>query len=166
MSGNALWSRRAWHALTQDVQKAYEDVSAPRRAFVTAAELRQPYQALRADLATVVSELTDDTDVNCDVCFSYLLASSGLHFVRLSMVGPYAAVARLESDGAPEYITPGRGARSEVERDVFRLLESHGLQVLSESQLGTDIGLTLPDVRQAKVYNALFSPEEEFSGPF
>lgn len=160
MGARTPWTWQAWGVLLQDIQNAYEDLSAPRRAFVLAAVRRQPYRDLIDDLARIAA-LTDDTDINCDVCFSYSIESQPLYFVRLSMVGMYATFARVDACGDMEFIFSRKASLSEVERDVLRLLRARGFHVLSERQLGAAVDLALPEIGHAKVYNALFSPEEE-----
>jgi hypothetical protein len=144
--------------LLQDIQNAYEDLGAPRRAFALTAARRQPYRDLIRDLDGIAA-VTDDTDINCEVCFSYAFESH--HFLRLSMVGLYAAFARVDACGDMEFIASRKAASSEVERDVLQLLKGRGFQVLSQDQLDTPVDLALPEIDHVKVYNALFSPEEE-----
>ncbi|WP_372346882.1 hypothetical protein [Streptomyces sp. KL116D] len=137
-----------------------ESLVTPRRAFALTATRRQPYRDLVEDLAGI-ADLTDDTDINCDVCFSYVVGSRPPYFIRLSMVGAYAAFARVNPSGGAEFIFPGEAPLSEYERDVLRLFEVRRIRVLSRDQLNAAIDLKLPEIEHVKVYNALFSPEEE-----
>ncbi|WP_411113639.1 hypothetical protein [Streptomyces sp. 029-5] len=159
MGARSSWPWRAWDELTRDIQNAYEDIGAPRRSFVSSVEYSQPY----ADLVHVLSEvaeLTDDTDVNCDVCFSYVLKSDGLYFVRLSMVGLYATFERLHGRGGVDLVASRKDCSSDFERDVFRLLTARGFHVLSESELNSAVDLALPGIDHVvTVRNAIFSPE-------
>ncbi|WP_405684061.1 hypothetical protein [Streptomyces sp. NBC_00057] len=162
MGARTSWSWRAWDVLLQDIQNAYEDIGAPRRAFALTAARRQPYRDLIDALAGIAT-LTDGTDINCDVCFSYAVESHGLHLVRLSMVGPYATFARVHACGDVEFIDSREASSSDFQRDVLRLLKARGFHVLSEDQLNATVDLALPEIGHVKVYNALFSPEEELS---
>ncbi|MFJ9322759.1 hypothetical protein [Streptomyces globisporus] len=161
MKKRATWSWQARRELSQYIQNAYGEKDAPRRSFAAVALRCHPYQDLVNDLAGVAS-IQDDTDINCDVCFSYILESQRLHLVRLSMVGPYATFARVGKSGSVEFIFPNKPGLSEIESSVIRLLEKRGFRILSEEQLAADADLALPDIQNVKVYNALFSPEEEF----
>lgn len=161
MGARTPWPWRAWGELTRDIQNAYEDIGAPRRSFVSAAEQSQPYRDLVLALSEV-AELNDDTDVNCDVCFSYVLKSDKFYFIRLSMVGLYATFERLREGGGAELVASRKDCSSDFERDVFRLLTARGLHVLSEDELDSAVDLALPDIddRVVTVRNAIFSPEE------
>ncbi|MER6240029.1 hypothetical protein ABT185_28915 [Streptomyces clavifer] len=160
MGARNPWPWRAWDELTRDIQNAYEDIGAPRRSFVSSVEQIQPYRDLVHALSEV-AELDDDTDVNCDVCFSYVLKSDGLYFVRLSMVGLYATFERLNVRGGAELIASRKDSSSDFERDVFRLLTARGFHVLSEGELNAAVDLALPDIEneEVTVRNAVFSPE-------
>lgn len=155
------WPWRAWDELTRDIKNAYEDISGPRRSFVSSVEQSQPYSDLVHALSEV-AELNDDTDVNCDVCFSYVLKSDGLYFVRLSMVGLYATFERLHGRGGADLVASRKDCSSDFERDVFRLLKARGFHVLPEGELNSAVDLALPEIdnEAATVRNAIFSPEE------
>lgn len=162
MGARTVWSRQAWSVLLQDIQNAYEDISAPKRNFARTASRCQPYRDL-IDTLGQIATVTDDTDINCDVCFSYVVESGTIYFVRLSMVGLYATVARVHDSGNVDLIASRKELSSKFERDVSRLLQSYGFSVLSEDQLNAIVDLMLPGLTRVKVYNALFSPEEELS---
>ncbi|MFE2527471.1 hypothetical protein ACFXEL_24870 [Streptomyces sp. NPDC059382] len=161
MRERTSWPWRAWEELMRDIQNAYEDIDAPRRSFVSSVEQIQPYRDLVHALSEV-AELNDDTDVNCDVCFSYVLRSEGAYFVRLSMVGLYATFERLHGRGGADLIISRKDCSSDFERDVFRLLTARGFHVLSDSELNSAVDLALPgiDNEAVTVRNAIFSPEE------
>ncbi|MFJ2646193.1 hypothetical protein ACIO1C_05620 [Streptomyces sp. NPDC087420] len=160
MGARNPWPWRAWDELTRDIQNAYEDIGAPRRSFVSSVEQSQPYGDLVHALSRV-AELNDDTDVNCDVCFSYMLKSDGLYFVRLSMVGLYA-FERLHGRGGADLVTSRKDCSSDFERDVFQFLTVRGFRVLSEGELNSAVDLALPGIDNdaVTVRNAIFSPEE------
>ncbi|WP_267246571.1 hypothetical protein [Streptomyces sp. PR69] len=162
MGARLSWSWQAWGVLLQDIQNAYRDISAPRRSFALVAARSQPYRDLIDDLSGIAA-LVDDTDINCDVCFSYTLKSHRQYFVRLSMVGLYATFARVDACGCMEFIASRKDSSSDIERDVLRLLKARGFHVLSEDQLDATVDLALPGLAHVKVYNALFFPEEELS---
>ncbi|RAG87453.1 hypothetical protein DN069_01040 [Streptacidiphilus pinicola] len=158
------WNWKSRQELNRRLLDSYGDLAAPRRAFVMDAMRRDPYRTPRAELATL-GALTDDTDENCDVCFTYLVSVTPLLAVRLSMVGPYALVQALD-DGTstasrPRVITSEEELDSPAARDVLRILARHGLRCLSEPMLAEPVGLHLPDVAEPTVYNALFAPEDQ-----
>lgn len=161
MAARNPWSWRAWAELTRDVQNAYEDVGAPRMSFVSSVEHSRPYRDLVHALSDV-AELTDDTDINCDVCFSYVLRSDGLYVVRLSMVGPYATFERPAGREGVDLVASRKGCSSDFERDVLRVLTSRGLRVLSDDELDAAVHLALADSDHGtvSVRRALFFPED------
>lgn len=75
-----------------DLRSAYGNFEVPRRHSVLQAVNRDPYAALRLELSAI-GELEDDTDDNCDVCFTYFVRGDRLLIVKLSMVGRYAVGA-------------------------------------------------------------------------
>ncbi|GAA2790497.1 hypothetical protein GCM10010441_14540 [Kitasatospora paracochleata] len=154
------WPWNARRELMARVRDAYGDPARPQRAFARTVERTRPYAPLVAELAAL-GELTDDTDINCEVCFSYLLEADPALVVRLSMVGPYALLGRARADGGLDLVGPDADDSGPVEPEVLRLLARHGLKLLSPAQLTDPVDLALPDVGRPTVYSALFAPEEE-----
>ena len=134
----------------------------PRRGFVAVAFREQPYQSLVADLA-LETHVVDDTDVNCDVCFSLRLGADGLVLLRLSMVGPYAMVEADRGSGRADLVASQADCRTDLEHFVIKVLMHHGLLPLSWPRLAVRVDLALPDVGEPTVYNALFAPEDDFT---
>ncbi|MEV8349720.1 hypothetical protein ACFVTT_21065 [Streptomyces niveus] len=142
----------------RDVLTAYENADRPKRAFALTAVHRDPYRGL-VDALAGKAEVTDDTDINCDVCFSYLVESDGLYVVRLSMVGRYAIFGRVNG-ATTEPVSSQVECSSDFERDVLRLLGTYDFQTLTESQLAEPVRLALPEIERPTLRNALFFPEE------
>ncbi|MCC9312499.1 hypothetical protein LN042_36530 [Kitasatospora sp. RB6PN24] len=159
---NEPWNWSALRELNQRLYEAYGDVDHPRRSFVRTVARQEPYRDAVSELSASSPTLVDDTDVNCDVAFSYIIETpDGPLFLRLSMVGPYAMFAR-DRDGALGHVIASESdCTSDLERDVVRALLRHGIMLLSEAQLVAPAELNLPDLDQVSVYSALFAPEEE-----
>lgn len=150
------WKRR--EALLADILTAYRDLHAPRRGFVRTAESQQPYQDLVVRLAAL-APVVDDTDVNCDVCFTYLIGGDSSLLLRISMVGPYAMLEADRGAAGPGLIASAADCTSNLEQSLLALLTQHGIPLLSRPALATAVDLCLPGVPRATVYNALFAPE-------
>ncbi|WP_405016879.1 hypothetical protein OHV05_07045 [Kitasatospora sp. NBC_00070] len=143
----------------QRITTAYQDLRHPRRSFARTIARTGPYRDLVGELGSL-AELVDDTDIDCDVCFSYLLEAAVPVLVRISMVGPYAVLARAGQDGRIELITGDRDCRSDLERSALHVLLRHQVMVLSADQLEHPVALDLPEIDRPTVHHALFSPED------
>lgn len=154
------WSWRERGELLRRVRHAYGDLDHPRRDFVLTALRQEPYRQVIDELALLETTLIDDTDVNCDVCFRYIIGPVVL-FLRLSMVGPYVILERAKANGEPDLISREKDCCSGLEESIYRVLVRHGLHLTSDAQLADDIEINLPGVGRSTVYTVLFSPEEE-----
>ncbi|GIG01083.1 hypothetical protein Cci01nite_61760 [Catellatospora citrea] len=143
----------------EHVGTAYRSPVAPNRSFVTAAVDRLPYRDLCHELAAL-GRVADDTDVNCDVSFTLVLHGPEPLMVRLSMVGPYAAVLHVgDAPASGRLLLPRRRGNSETAQHVLHLLTRHGLILLDEGELATRVPLALTGPgTDATLYAALFEP--------
>ncbi|WP_144119106.1 hypothetical protein [Catellatospora sichuanensis] len=146
----------------EDLRTAYRDPALPNRSFVGAALDRLPYRDLCQELAAL-GPVEDDTEVNCDVCFTLVLPGPESLLVRLSMVGPYAVVLRFgETPAARRLLLPRRRGYGEVAQRVLHLLTRHGLILLDEAELATRVPLALTGAgTDTTLYAALFEPDAD-----
>lgn len=166
-SASPPWSWRQQDELMARLRAAYEELERPRRAFASKIELQKPYRELVSALESMV-RLTDDTDLNEDVCFRYIVNVNGdtdrhTLFLRLSMVGPYAMFEREVGDRRMFLISTEADCPSVLERAILRLLIRHGLMLMSEAHLAFRVHIKLPGIENPTAYNALFEPEEQGS---
>jgi hypothetical protein len=122
---------------------------------------REPYSPLFDELARKFP-VEDDTDINDDVCFTFLVTAARVLAVKLSMVGPYAVVMAVSSaePDAPLTVVPGPdAAANDDERAVLRILGRHGFRVLTEEELERSVRFTLEDAEIVPLYRALFAFE-------
>jgi hypothetical protein len=156
------WNWKSRQELARRLHDSYGDTNSPRRAFVLDPVRRDRYRAPTAELTTL-GELTDDTDENCDVCFTYLVGTTPLLIVKLSLVGPYALVQEIgesaNSAGRPRVIASAE-RESPAVVEALRILAQYGVLPLSEAMLAEPVDLRLPDVPNPTAYNALFAPED------
>ncbi|GAA2208749.1 hypothetical protein GCM10009850_042070 [Nonomuraea monospora] len=148
-------------ALRDCLARAYGDLDHPTWHFVTEMAARQPYadvlRRLRAD-----GEVTDDTDVNCDVSFTYLARRRRYLTVRLSMVGPYAAILSSGADGlGPFQVISTRDQCADAsEQAIFDLVSRSGFVILSREELQERMPISLRETgRPSTVYAAFFEPD-------
>ncbi len=148
-------------AYVEQLRKCYGDLSSPRREFALEAAGREPFKGILDELSAL-GDVTDDTDVNCDVCFTFIVDVESPLIVKLSMVGPYAAVLSFGRDGLASrgmLLTP-RNARH-VD-DIFTLLQYHGFILPTADVLQSSVPIAFPGGSQvATLYAALFEPEGE-----
>jgi hypothetical protein len=134
---------------------------------VARVQLQEPYRELIGALEPIVC-LTDDTDVNEDVCFRYIINANGgadenVLLLSLSMVGPYAIFERAVEDSQPVLIFAKADCATTVERSILRLLARHGLVAMSAEHLSFRPDMELPDIDHPTAYNVLFAPDEQGS---
>jgi hypothetical protein len=154
------WAQQDHEVLLRLVHEAYEDMDSPRRHFVRRAVQSDRYAEMRFDLR-VQFHADDDTDINCDACFVYVVRSDPVLIVKLSMVGPYASLSVDHGREGVALIESQDDCVEELERSVYRLLTRHHVRVLSRLNMAMPLPLRLPDVSRVTVYSALFSPEED-----
>ncbi|TYB60549.1 hypothetical protein FXF51_30475 [Nonomuraea sp. PA05] len=148
-------------ALRECLIHTYGDLANPTWHFVTEMAARQPYadvlRTLRAN-----GEVTDDTDVNCDVSFTYIARRKRYLTVRLSMVGPYAAILSSGEDGHGPFqvISKPDQCVDASERMIFDVVDQRGFEILSRGELRAGTPITLRETGQAStVYAAFFEPD-------
>ncbi len=128
-TGRLSWNERA--ALRLSLQEAYRDLQAPQRRFVLDRSARNPYTAQIAEAARLLEAVfEEDTDVNCDVCFTYYVTPQrdpGRPLIlRLSMIGPYAVLVAVDvTTNHSVHIGSERDCLSAQEVAIYRWLTRH-----------------------------------------
>lgn len=141
------------------IRDKYGSLESPNFSFVEDAISRQPYQALIRRLSRVFS-VEEDTDPNDDVSFMYVLTSGRRQWLlRMSMLGPYAVLFRLNDEDEPELVWDDWQATSDSEKEALGILSDMGIRVMSLEELSLRVPLTLfnADPGNVRVYQALFT---------
>lgn len=145
-----------------DVLSAYGSFENPHFGFVEASVKSQPYRLLVTDLKEVFV-LTEQTELNNDVSFVYYLQCHDTTLtLYLSMVGRYAFVRRIVGGHFDACITSDKQELTALEKTLLRLLLKHGIRVLSEDTLTSEIDMNFLDVSNGKttIARALFTDDE------
>lgn len=135
----------------------YGSLEDPRFGFKREALKADPYRAL-IDTLKASFTLTEDTDINDDVSFGLVLqAPGGLRVLRLSMIGPYAALLRPAARGAYEAVDDATLANP-AERRLRDVLRASGIELLDQATLSAPLPMELSNTPadRCRVYQALF----------
>lgn len=149
------------------LRQSYGDFRSPRLHFVMAAADRQPFEGVLRDLAQTYP-VEEDTDLDCDVCFTYIVRAGQPLVVKLSLVGPYAVILSFGSDGFGEgsLVLPSQPAGTTDQARVASVLNSHGFVLVPVEHLETLVPLALAkDRAEVTLYAALFEPEGDVPWP-
>jgi len=145
-------------SILSSMQQRYGSLENPRFDFVETAIDDRPYDALVRELDTHFS-VEEDTDPNDDVSFGFLLRRDTRRWVlRLSMVGPYAALTRLRGHRV-FLVDPDRTDLSDVEQEILGIVQAHGLTPIDQATLTVRVPLRLhnTDPENVRLYQALFT---------
>jgi hypothetical protein len=158
-----LHRRPGFSAYLEQLRKSYGDLSSPKRHFVLEAANRQPFETVMRELSRWC-EVEDDTDINCDVCFTLIMRCAPPLIVKLSMVGPYALVLSFGEDGLAaqgKTLSPERSSDPPGIADrVFEVLAEEGFIVVPEEQMEAMVPVAFSDNdTETSLYAALFEPE-------
>lgn len=153
--------KQNFEAIQAAILSKYRTLAEPQFHFIQLAadadEYRDVIQALGESF-----EVEEDTDTNYDVSFVlYLHGDFGILIVRLSMVGRYAALLRVDPDNRAEIVSPEDPA-NHVERQVVETLQHCGVEVLTPNVLKRTIPLALSNEGggDSRLYQALFDRTE------
>jgi hypothetical protein len=150
-------------ALKHVIEVNYGSLDHPDFSFVEGRFRDRPYRRIEAELQNTFST-REDTDPNDDVSFGYILATGTQKWIlRLSLIGDYGFLGRLESDGQITVLTGREEDLSKTERLLVRLLVRHGVSLLDADTLRTPISLNLFNTSPEKVciYQALFTDTDQ-----
>ena len=149
--------------IKQSVAKSYKSLNEPNYDFVTAALATRPFEHVLAGLGSASVSVTEDTDPNDDVSFGFLVSEGDQQLVvRMSMVGPFAAILRLEADGERVTVVELGPGLSSLERGVIHVLTERGLTILDREVMSAQLNLKLfnTESNDVRVFQALFTDIE------
>lgn len=147
--------------ILQRIMSAYGSLFKPTYWFMSRVVAERPYDAL-IDSIRSQFEVEDDTDVNYDRSFTYVLQRQRCRWaLRLSMVGPYAVVARIDAAWR-DILTATTPDVSEAERWLLDKVGAAKLRLLSRRELERPVALRLYDVEpeNVRIYQALFEESD------
>jgi hypothetical protein len=156
-------------AYVEHLRSSYGSLTSPTRHFVLDTANRAPFTQVLRDLAEL-APVEDDTDINCDVCFTLIMTGVPPLFVKLSMVGPYAVVLLFGDDGLADQgrlLLPHRPHDTgDLVEKVFAILLNHGFVLPDAGLLESPAPITLTDDDgETLLYAALFEPDGDIPWP-
>ncbi|NHZ79409.1 hypothetical protein F2P44_08980 [Massilia sp. CCM 8695] len=108
-----------------------------------------------------LGEIDEDTDINDDVSFGYLIKCDACQFyVRISMIKPYAFVRNLADRS---FLHAENRGTSECSRRLVDLLIAKGLVVLGKDDLMRTVPLRIDGEEQVSIFRALFTDSYFYS---
>jgi hypothetical protein len=148
-------------AYRECMTRSYGSLEHPNWGFVSETVARDPYRSLLTELERELP-VEDDTDINDDVCFTYLVRARRYLSVKLSMVGPYALMLGVgnDADGLSQVIADSVDCADDTEHKVLELITRHGFIVLSARQLEQRVPITFGGKGGFTVYEGFFSQED------
>ena len=142
------------------IKEVYRSLDEPNFSFVMEATRKRPYEDVISEVVTTLGLASEEyNDPNDDVSFQYHLSRGDENWaVELSMLGPFAVVARI-GEGWDRVLIQNDSSLSELERQLLAILRSYGLRLLSREELEQPVPLRLFNAEpgDVRVYQALFS---------
>ncbi|MFE9306693.1 hypothetical protein ACIQCF_00380 [Streptomyces sp. NPDC088353] len=147
-------------AYEEFARRSYGSLERPRYDVISKRLEKEPYRDLLEELERL-GEVEDVTDLNCDVAFAWKIRSGEPGVVaRLSVVGPYAAVFRLHTDGHETGESVTAGSCDEQDRRVIAAIEAAGFRILRSEELEQCMKINFPECGgNASIYQVFFSEE-------
>jgi hypothetical protein len=151
-------TEKAKEKLVALICEKYKSLDAPDFSFVREALSIQPYAKVIQKIARGF-DLEEDTDPNDDVSFGYLLTKEHQRWMlRISMVGPYAVLFRLDNAESVEVLSPIMPGLSAAETSLVVLLSEAHIQLMDRDTLSLPVPLQLfnTEPENSRLYQALF----------
>lgn len=146
----------------QVIRQRYRSLESPDFSFVEQALAKRPYQTMMSILQQRF-QVEEDTDPNDDVSFGYVLTRGQQRWIlRVSMLGPYAVLLRLDAADNAALIDPATTELSALEKELVATLADHGIHVLGLEVLLQPVPLQLfnTEPENTRVYQALFTDSD------
>ncbi|WP_329429473.1 hypothetical protein OG339_12770 [Streptosporangium sp. NBC_01495] len=150
-------------AFHEAMRRTYGSLEEPQFHFVQEVFNRTPYREIMEALSSKY-QIIDDTDINCEVCFTYMVQCERYLAVRLSMVAPYASIfsTGIDGFGKIESISSLADCAGEGEIEVYETLSANGFKILSMDDLKSIVKMHKDDNRTTTtVYSAFFGSDED-----
>lgn len=151
--------------IEQVIFEAYGSLETPDFSFVQKAVDGYAYGELVTSLKSNFAAC-DHTDINYDVCFSFIVGSEKCKlFLQLSMVGKYAGFYRLSDAGrVVKFLSDSANELREKETNIVKLLLENNFRILTRKDMEIQVHLVLINTEPENVcvYQALFSDTDFF----
>jgi hypothetical protein len=158
--------------ILESIKCRYGSMNEPDFHWVQSELAQRSFGTLISRLAAEF-DMRDITDPNTDVSRALELApratSKEIVTLRLSLVGPYACIARHRPTTLDQTLMDGAtDAQNPSELLLVSLLESEGIALLDRRTLAAPVPLMLfeTDPDRVRVYQALFSDVDFLPGEF
>lgn len=141
------------------IRQRYRSLESPDFSFVEAALAWHPYETVMS-IFHQRFQVEEDTDPNDDVSFGYLLTKGQQRWIlRISMLGPYAVLLRLDESDNAAVIHATTTELSALEKELTATLTDHGIHLLGLEVLLHPVPIRLFNTERenTRVYQALFS---------
>jgi hypothetical protein len=148
------------------IQEKYGSLECPDFSFVSDAISNSPYEELIQQVKENF-QTQEDTDPNDDVSFGYLLIKGDKRWIlRLSMLGKYAILLRLNEGGDTEILSYQSPKNYDLEKNLITILINHKIELISrETALyPVELRLSNAELGNTRVYQALFTDTEIIPG--
>lgn len=135
----------------------YKSFEKPDFQFVSDSIAEAPYVSIVEQLLHIVN-VSEDTDPNDDVCFTYLLKDHKNTWVlQISMINLFGVLLRVIDDR--NILVNTKNIEGVIEKQIIEILQENHIQLLDKVLLEIPINISLfntePD--NTKVYQMLFS---------
>lgn len=148
--------------IREEALKCYHSFDEPDFSFVEKVHSRNPYINISNSLERVF-DLDENTDVNDDVCFSYLLSKSQWSWLlQLSMVGRYSILKFASEENLSLDIEHQIEVRK-IEKSICEVLSENGIVILSKEIAQAVLVPGNAFWNEGTVYQLLFSDLEVFT---
>jgi len=149
-----MYLMRSIDQIEGDIVSAYGSISKPNWSFVEKRHASDPYRHVRSELSKI-AQVQETTDLNDDVSLALSISCTGGFglCLRLSLVGPYACVAR--ADGV--FLHPDELAGVPAGREIIRILKASDIMVIPPRELEHEISFGCDEL---PLYAVLFSTDE------
>jgi len=138
----------------------FGSLETPDYSFVLDEIKKKPYRQMMDEVCKEFS-VKEDTDENYDVSFGYILSflSSNDFLFRVSMIAPFAFLARMHLDGSTSKPILREFTHDEAELELIDVVESHGVSLLDANTLN----MLVPQAKKYSkpLYQWLFVDEEK-----
>lgn len=161
-----MLSKNDLNGIMTQIKNVYGSLETPSFFFVKEAMKTRPYQRIVEQLSENF-HLKEDTDPNDDVSFGYVLEQGDRRFLlRLSMVGPYGILYRLNDKADMDLLSPHSAALSGPEKSLLRILRDEGIVLFEQDTLTLPVSIRLYNTEpgQSRLYQALFIDSDVIPG--
>jgi hypothetical protein len=155
-------SQEALKYVLSIIKEKYVSLESPNFCFVSEVYNKNPYEKILKSLNSYFSHIKDDTDLNYDHCFRYLLSSNFSReelTLELSMLAPLAVILKSGPGNKPQLVDPEKSTLTQEESELINILNREKIQFPNKELLSYPANLKLfyTEPENVMIYQALFS---------